>query len=410
MKFKQLRDEFGRLHGEATAVIEKAAGENRELTADEKSGNETRFGRMKQIKDLLDEDARFAGLALVGDPAAPAGGTVTTPTDAPGRTEFQQQGEQFAPRPGETPEAAQFRQHKAAVNQFIRTGLAPQGLKFTLTTGSGSGVLLPTAVGTPVVIKRQRNPFRAALMARGLQVIRTDGMEQMTVPIFDDSANAGFTIAQDSTAENNADPAVSSLTLGADLLDSGTVWSSNTLLNSLTYDLLGYLQPMLEARIENREVAVWTAAVVAGATVGKTTASTNGVTYGELLDWQHSIPAERRGDGVFFLSDGLFRAIRGLVDSTGQPIYQESLRDDAPNTLLGWPVFVAAALAAPAAAAVSGIAASAESMVVRDVNNRRIARYTNIPTHPDQFGLRMFTNGGFAFHTGGVRALKHAAS
>jgi HK97 family phage major capsid protein len=417
LKVKELREESARLFTEAQAVLDAAeADNNRELKPEEKSENDKRFNRMKQIKSLLDENTRFAELHITGgkgaDDKTPPG-NITTPKEPEGRQEFSEgEGrEYFTSKPGEKDDAG-YRRHVDAINRFIRTG-ETRGPKFTLTTGSGSSILLPTAVARPVVIKRIKNPIRAALMARGLIAMATVGTGAIAVPVFDDTANEASVIAQDNTSENNLDPTVTGLTLGNDLYDSGTVWSSNTLLNSLDFDLLAYLQPMLEARIDAKQETAWFDDLDA-ATVGKTTATTTGVTYAELLDWQHSIPVARRGDGVFFVSDGLMRALRGLVDANDNPIYQPSLRDDMPDTLLGWPIFITGDLATPAAGAVSGVAASAEALIIRDITGadggKRIARYTNIPTHPDQFGLRMFANGDFAFVPGSVKTLKHAAS
>jgi HK97 family phage major capsid protein len=412
-RFKKQREEFTRLQNEALGIIQAAAEGERDLTAEEKTENEKRFSRMQQIGDLVAEDTKFASLALQAAAVGAATPAIQLPTDAPGREEFAASkpgANLFAALPGEDPEKHRFRIHRAAVNEFIRTGVEPAGLKFTLTTGSGSGVLLPTTIGVPIVLKRQRNVIRAARIARNLTTIITAGMEAITVPVFDDTANTADVIAQDNTSENNKDPSLTSIPLGADLYDSGTVWSSNTLLNSVGFDLLAYLEPMLQARIEDAELTAWATNLADNATVGKTTASTTGITYAELLDWQHSIPARYRGDGVFLVSDGLLRVLRGLVDAENRPLFQVSIRDDAPDTLLGWPLFVADDLDAPAAGAVSGIAASAEGLVIREVSNKRIARYANIPTHPDQFGIRMFSNGDFAFVTSKVRALKHAAS
>lgn len=429
---KPLREEFSRLHDEGRAVIEKAATESRELTDDEKNENENRFKRMNTIKAQLEDDAKFAGLALT---AAPNGGGtgdekipghVELPGEAPGREEFsrEQRRNEFAVLPGETPEAARQRLHRDAVNEFIRTGRMPDKQfiaslprdpagQFTLITTTGSSVLVPAKVGPPQTIQRQRNPFRAALMARGLLPLRTTDSASVVAPIFDDAANTADVIAQSATGDNPKDPALTGLTLAANLYDSGTVWVSNMLINSSSFDLLAYLEPMLDERIDRTQVAAWIVQLQA-ATIGKTTASTTGVTYAELLDWQHSIPLTRRGDGVFFVADGLLRAIRGLVDSTGQPIFQKSMRDETPDTLLGWPIFPVDGLPTPAAGAVSGVAASASALVVRDVTGpdgaRRIARYANQPNWPDQVGIRMFQNGGFNFLTNYVRTLKHAAS
>ena len=421
IRLKELREEFAHLQTEAQGIVDAAVKEKRDLTDDETKANETRFSRMTQVKKQLDEDHRFASLAIAaaveGKPVVPSGSvqigengpTLQFSADAPGRQEYERNREAgltFSLRPGESEEGAKLRYHRDAVNNFIRTGQEPDK-RFTLITTTGTGVLVPGRIGPPMTIKRQSNPFRAALLARGLQPIKTDGMESLTVPIFDDSANSADVIPQNATGDNPKDPALSGLLLAAGLYDSGTVWSSNTLINSAGFDLMGYLEPLLEERIDQTQAAAWITLLQAG-TIGKTTASTTGVTYSELLDWQHSIPVVRRSDGVFFVSDGLLRAIRGLVDSTGQPLFQLSMRDDVPDTLLGWPIFAVVGLPTPATGVVSGIAASASALAIRDVNNRRIARYSNQPNWPDQVGIRMFTNGGFNFVGSYVRTLKHA--
>lgn len=408
-----LRTEFETLRTESQGVIDAAlAAGARPLTDTERADNDRRYNRMTAITGILNERARFAALAIQGDPAA-RGAVTQRPTDPPGRQEFDAvigQGGFHIGNGGQTEAERRdnYARGVAAVNHYIRHGTLPRGAEqFALITTTGTSVMLPTRVGEPFLIRRMRNPIRAALAARGLKPIVTDGAEAINVPVFDDTANNATDVAENLTAENNTDPTVTGLSLGAVLRDSGTVWNSNSLLMSTGFDLLGYVEPMLESRIDAREIAAWTALLAAG-TVGKTTATVNGVTYAELLDWQHSLAPARRFDGVFFVSDGLLRTLRGLVDSQNRPIYQESLRDDAPDKLLGWPLFVDESLATPATGAVSGVAASAESLLIRDVRSRRMTRYMNDSAHGDQFGLRLFTNSDFKFQAGGVRTLKHA--
>jgi HK97 family phage major capsid protein len=399
---EQRRAEFTKLHKEGTDLVAAAEKEGRGLTDDERKANEQRFARMQQIKELDEADAQFSAMVLRD--VETGAGTVTTPRDPAGRKEFDRAEGRIVV--GNSPEERNKR-IREELNRFIRFGA--EGQKFTLITTTGTSAMLPTRVEKPVVIVRERNPYRAALRARGLQVIESAGGEPIKVPILDDSGNTAYVIAQDATDENNLDPATSSLTLGANLYDSGTVWSSNTLLNTLDFDLLAFLQPMLDQRIDDKQASAWTTALIA-ATVGKTTASTTGVTYAELLDWKYSLTKQRRNNGVFIVSDGLFRVLEGLVDTTGRPLFRERISEDTPDTLLGFPIFVSEDLAAPAAAAVSGLFIDAMGMFIRDVRNRRIARYTNIPTHPDQFGLREFANGDMQFIAAAVRTLKHAAS
>jgi HK97 family phage major capsid protein len=407
MLFEKLRAEFNALHKTSADVFAAAEAEGRPLTDEERTAHDTRFARMETLKRTMDDHGKFAAMQL-------AAGNAQTPATPPGQTEAQAEAERQGFTAPKTPatDAERRQQFSQAFNHYVRTG-ETRTAKFTLTTSTGSEVMMPVSVGMPIVLKRLMNPIRAALMARGRMPITTDGMETLKIPIFDDSANTADVIAQTSTSDNPKDPSLSGLTLGADLYDSGTIWSSNTLLQSTGFDLLSYLEPMLDERIDRAQLTAWFALLVA-ATVGKTTAATNNITYPELLDWQHSIPLARRRNGVFFVSDGLQRALRGLVDDNGQPLYQTSLRDDAPDLLLGWPVFVTDGLATPAAGAVSGVAASTDGLIVRDVRGgttggKRVKRYEE-STHADQFGIREFSNGDFKFVPSTVRTLKHAAS
>lgn len=410
MNVTRLREEFATLQTESNQFMDASTADGAEAPSPEQlDANEKRLERMQTIQKQIDQHTQFAKLKLANPADTTVPGSVQTPAEPSGREEFMN-----IIVADETPEQAvrRYAQHKAAINNFIRTG-DTRGLQFAnsaLTTSVGSGALLPRRVGTPVVIKRMGNPIRQVIESRGLKVMETTTSEEIPVPVIDDTANSADAIAQNATGDNEKEPSITNLTLGNTLYDSGTVWSSNTLLNSLSFDLLAYLEPMLNKRIDRTQSKAWVDDMEANATVGKTTAGTATVTYLELLAWQHSIAVDNRANGAFIVSDGLFQTLRGLMDSQNHPIYQQSLRDDAPDQLLGWPIFVSADLAAPGAGAVSGLAVVADLLFVRDVTNRRIARYVNIPTYRDQFGIAEFANGDFKYAASGVRALKHAAA
>ena len=393
---KELREEFNRVKAEALEIVNKAKAENRDLSAEEKEANDKRFSRLDQIKRQLDEEARFAALKVAELPQEVIDAARGNPAEPKAKQEFEQGHGRVT---GDV--------HRNKVNNYIRTGQVPHEL-FTITAGAG-GVTLPA--GPPVVIKRNPNPFKAALQAFGLEVLTVPGV--VNIPIFDDSANIADVIPQNSTSENVKEAALTNLVPGDVLYDSGTQWHAITLLNSTDYDLLAYFRPMMDARIEERQVADWTATITTGAgaaATGVTTASTTGVTFGELVALKYSIPANRQNDGFFIVSRGLMQAVESMVDANGRPLYRESLSADAPDRLLGWPVFVSDALAAPGAGAVSAIAASARSLVLREVGPRRMVTYRDYPLRPDQIGLRAFANGGAGFVASGVRLLRHAAA
>ena len=409
---KKAREKFAALQTECNQFMEKFPEDGENRPSDEEfSANGTRIEGMKTLQKQIDQHQQFAALKLENPTATAVPGTVTTPVEPGGREEFSQIAVSLSIETKEQGEQ-RFSLHKAAVNHFIRTGEHKRVMfnNNAITTGTGSNAMLPVSVAPPIVIKRLVNPLRQALAARGLVAITTDSSEPISVPFFDDSANAADVIPQNQTPDNEKEPSVTSLQLGNTLYDSGTVWSSNTLLNSLSFDLLAYIQPMLDSRIDIKQATAWMTSIKATAPVGVTTASTGGVTFPELLTWQHSVPIVNRPYGVFVLSDTLFRGIRGLVDNQNRPIYQESLQDGAPDKLLGWPIFVSTDLADPGPGQVSGLAVAANRIFIRDITNRRVARYVNDADRRDQFGLAEFANGDFQFHPSGVRALKHAAA
>lgn len=387
----ELKVEFRKVKDEALAIVAKAQAEKRDLTADEVSSNEQRFARLDTISKTVAEQARFAALEMADVPADVLAAAKGNPPESKAKQEFE------SGRTGRISGTA----HHDAVNQFMRSGTVPPEL-FTIMTGT-SGVALPA--GTPVVIKRQNNPYKAALQAFGYQILNVAGFGN--VPIFNDTGNVADIIAQDSTSENVKEPVITNLT-GDVLYDSGTSWFSNTYLAQAGFDPLSYLRPMLDARIEAAEVASWTTALTtpAASVVGS---STTGITYQDLVNLKYSLPVAAQADGVFFVSSGLMAAIEGMIDSTGRPLIRESLSDDAPNRLLGWPVFVTAGLATPAANAKTAVVASASALVVRESGPRRLVRYDLIPTRPDQVGIREFANGGLGVYTGNVKVFAQHA-
>lgn len=387
----QLREEFETVRKSALDVIHKAQQEKRELTAEEMQENDRRFARCDQIRTQIDEEAKFATLKVADLPAEVLD-VAKSAHDPKDRQDFN----------ANVGNKWNADRHAAAVNKYLR-GQPLERDEFTIVSGAG-GVTLPAA--PPVVIKRVRNPFKAALQAYGYSILNVSGFGN--APVFDDSANSADVIAQNSTSENVKEPAITNLT-GDVLYDSGTVWFSNTYLGQAGFEPLSYLRPMLDARLEAAETTAWTATMLTGAGVGVTAASTTAITYQEIVNLKYSLPVVAQQDGVFLASSGMMAALEGLVDGNGRPLYRMSLSDDSPDKLLGWPIFVVADLATPGAASKSLVAASASALIAREFGPRRLVKYENIPTRPDQVGIREFANGGFGIFAGNVKVLQQHA-
>src|SRR5687768_10053602 len=73
-----LREEYTRVHGEAGALNELIAKENRAMTTEEETAQNQRYTRLDDIKKRLDANAQHAKYALEA-------GKATTVTNPPGQ-------------------------------------------------------------------------------------------------------------------------------------------------------------------------------------------------------------------------------------------------------------------------------------------------------------------------------------
>ena len=398
---RDLFSEANTLKAEAMKVIEKAKAEDRELTADEKANNDKAFARCSVIAAQMAEEKKFAGLEFSKiENVTKVADSISAPREV------------FA----KEDEADKLRQHKAEINEFMRTGRTD---KFVISTTSGSSILLPSAVTAPMMARRPYNSIIAAIGAYGLSPLFTSSAETITIPLFDDTAQVGATLSDPITAADSAgDVSLTSglITLTAtSVYDSKTQWLTNTSLAALAstggdngFDLLSYVGPMLNKRVELAQDASWITTIITNSTVVSattTTASPTAITFVEFMKWFHGLDFVYRTDGVFIMSDGLLNLIESLVDSNNRPLLSDATITGSVKSLKGCPVFLSKNLATPASTTVSGLFASAESLVPRIVTNSRLAVYTNQPSFSDQTGYRLFVNGGFGINPKGVQTL-----
>jgi HK97 family phage major capsid protein len=77
--------------------------------------------------------------------------------------------------------------------------------------------------------------------------------------------------------------------------------------------------------------------IMVGGTVAVTTASASEIVYQELVDLDESLPEEYQEGAAYFGNSKTFAAIRGLKDSTGQPLIKDYM-DGRYSTLFGRPI------------------------------------------------------------------------
>jgi len=381
----KITEKMQQLTHDAEAIFAKAKEEGRELTAEENGQWEKMKAELKGLRQTIESEKELAGLAFAK--------THEAVTEAKG------------------PKAESFdaKAEREAYNRYLRTGEGRE--QFVITTGTDSGALVPVSVQTPVIVRKMWNAYITAATIMGQPIIGGESTETIVLPVMDDTSVSGQTTAEDSSTDVAADPSVGTVSLGATLFDSKSVWYSNTQLKALPYDLAAYLMPILDKRVELAQNTAWHTKALTYQAGGNTvtSAATNGITYSEFVQWFHKLGPQFRVDGVFIVSDGLLTVLESLTDNYGRPLLSDPLITGAVKTLRGCPVVIDTAMATPAAAAVSGVFVSAGSIHIRQCDNRRIAIYKDIPTFPDQTGYREFLNADFGLSTG-YAFLKHATS
>jgi len=401
------RKEFDRLRNRMEAFMENQDAE-RQIAEFERAGRSQRVGEAGEQGD--DQDQRGTreerqAFNRARDLATSGAGPVTG-----GRGDD---------------DAQLYREHAGAVEEFMRTGRTDALQRFAqrqarggreefiTTTGSNGGILLPVNLEANST-RRSSDAYRLALAARGVPVRRATSTDSVRVITEDDEGNTAEVIAEDASADNPLDPDRGATLLLPNRLHRGkTQWFSNTEL-ATTLDLLQFVETRQDRRIDRLREADFSTKILANATNVVTGSSTTGITYQEVLELKYTIRPADRMYGVFVISDGLAQALEGLEDSEGRPLYVRSIKDGGVDFLAGWPVIPAESLPAPAANAKTLIAATAEALHMIDVVSGRaaprMARYENLPTHPDQVGFQKFANGDANFEDYGVAVFRQAAS
>ena len=145
---------------------------------------------------------------------------------------------------------------------------------------------------------------------------------------------------------------------------------SEELLNDSVFNLESYIAKEFARRIGNKEEEAFLVgdgtgkphgvlAATGGGQVGLTTAAATAITLDEILDLFHSLKSSYRGKAVFVMNDSTIKAIRKLKDSTGQYLWQPSIKEGTPDTILNRPLYTSAY--------VPPIAAGAKSIVFGDL-------------------------------------------
>jgi HK97 family phage major capsid protein len=265
-------------------------------------------------------------------------------------------------RGGPTDQPDPDREYRDAFSAFVRFGRdglsvaqrqllasamvpAPELRALGTSTGAAGGYTVPKEFWEKIT---EALAYYASVASVAERVETTTGAD-LQWPSNDDTANKGAILAENAQVTEQ-DLTFGGLTLAAYIYTSKLVRVSLSLMQDSAFDVEAFLARKLGERIGralNEHLTVGTGTsqpqgFVTGATVGKTTASATAITYGEIIDLEHSVDFAYRNGGRcrYMFHDQVFAYLRKLLDGQGRPLWQPSVQAGAPDTFNGHPYTV----------------------------------------------------------------------
>lgn len=300
-------------------------------------------------------------------------------------------------------------------NDWARTGQKREGFE-ALLVGNGDTVQVPAAVAEIDATPRAANVFRLALELTGTRPVKTEIPLPIALPVMTDFTGgplSELTIGGKIESVANTDTtsiefSEDDIILKSKTYRSGQAWLSITRLGGTNFDLATYLEQELQYAKELGLEADIATKIAADATItqGTTTASAATFTRAELVTLTRALPDVFDRLKVVVLSREAFETAEGWLDSAGNPVLPRDR--DYPEILRvnGIPVMKCHAIEDFGADNVIGEVLSLAGFRLRDSSPRRVTRYANIPTRPDQIGFEIFADHAFGYTPSAIAKLK----
>jgi HK97 family phage major capsid protein len=354
---KELIEERVKLFEDNKALLNKASADKRTLTTDEQGEFDRREARMGEIRATLDrvalQDAEERHMA-----ESRGRRTETTVSVNVEISNTRAQDEQLAFRAWACGNYATPDMIEAAERiglRHARRELETRALSIGTTTAGGNSVVNEMTKGF-FEAEKWFGPMRQVAT-----IWRTTTGAPLPIPSADDTANVGEIIAEGGAVTTTADPAFATLNLGAFKYSSKAVIVSVELLQDSLIPLPDYLGRRLGervGRIQNTHFSVGAGTtlpfgVATQASLGKTAAATNAITFDEIIDLYHSVDiAYRNAPGAgFMLNDATAAILRKVKDSQNRYLWEMSLQTGMPDRIFGKPVYINNDLDTPSATA-----------------------------------------------------------
>jgi HK97 family phage major capsid protein len=417
-RIDELMQQRAALVTEQRRTLDKAEGENRDLTGEEAQEYSRMDGEIdsleSRIERLKDQRERQRSLA---EAEAKRGGVFE-----PNRT-------------GDPNDGEAARAYSSAFDKYLRRGIVElsegersilregfakneDGESRDLSAGVGAsgGFSVPTTFYGKLVNKLE---MESMVRAAGATRIETASGAAIQIPKI--TAHAAAVWAAEAAALATADDTFAQATLNA-FKAVKLVKVSLELLEDSGVDLEAYLASELGRAVGRLEGDAFATGASGSATtpegilnkaaIGVTTAAAGGltITADEFVDTVYSVTRPYRTGASWLMSDATVKLVRKLKDSTGRYLWQEAITKDEQATLLGYPVYVEPTIQSPGSAQLVAAFGNMAGYFIRDVGGFRLFRLNERYMDNGEVGfLGWHRTDGDLIDTNAVKTLKTAA-
>lgn len=389
---------------EAKAILDKAAGENRDLSGEEESAYQAINADIDQldlrVKEYTEAEERSAAASAAFDKL------LATKQTGPA---------QGADSQDELRSFLRGERREYVINPTGKVNYRD----LTKGTATAGGNTVPTSFYNQLVAHLIEV---SGVMQAGPRVLNTTTGENIEVPTT--TAHSTGALVTEGSAISESDPAFAKRTLGA-YKYGVLIQVSRELLDDTGVDLEGYLAMEAGRSIGNalgvhlvtgdgssKPTGVATSAST-GVT-GATTGASGTFTADELIDLQYSVIAPYRNSAscAWLLRDATMARVRKLKDSQNQYLWQPGLQIGTPDMLLGKPVYTDPNVAAVATSAKSVLFGDFSRYFVRLAGGVRFERSDEFAFNSDLVTFRAVLRGDGLLidQTGAVKAFVGAAT
>lgn len=387
MTARQLREKRANLAEQAKEIVDRAEAEGRAMTAEEDTAFARYHDEIEALRTTIDAIERQSALdSELGESRSLPGREDTRVSDD---------------------EAEDRRQrHEAAFRAYLIGGEQDLTLEQrTILRETRVQGVAPDAAGGFTVPAGFSGQLEESMLAHGgmraaATVFQTASGNALPWPTVDDTAQKGVLLAEHAVVAEQA-LTFSVVTFRAYKYSSRLVRVSVELLQDSAFDLVGFLARALGtriARITNEHFTRGTGTaqplgVVTAAGLGRLGAAgqTTSVTYGDLVDLQHSVDPAYREGAVWMMHDLTIRSVKRLTDTTGRPLWAPGIEVREPDTILGHRYIANQDMPVMAASARSILFGDLRKYLIRDVLGVTVLRLNERYADSHQVGFLAFS-------------------